>query len=170
MIQALFPHLPDSSRLWVYGVGRPLTEDEESDLLARVDTFLDGWKAHGHPLAAAREWLYGRFLLVGVDDGVTPPSGCSIDALVRILRSMESDLETEIVGGAAVWYADGEGHVERVSRAEFKERAESGLVSEETTVFDPSITRVGELRAGEWERPAGDGWHRKYLSPRSNAL
>jgi len=161
----VFPHLPDAARLWTFGVSRPLEPREEDRLLAVVDAFLEGWRAHGHPLAAAREWRYGRFLLVGVDDSVTPPSGCSIDALVRALGEIEEELGLEIVGSAPIWYWD-QGELRRVSRTAFREEAARGTVTGDMVVFDPSVTRVGELRAGKWELPADRSWHRRYLPNR----
>ena len=157
-----FPDLPDTARLWTFGVSRPLEPREEDRLLSAVDAFLDEWKAHGLPLAAAREWLYDRFLLVGVDDAVTPPSGCSIDALVRTLGEIEQELGLEIVGSAPIWYWK-DGELRRVSRARFREEAAGGAVTADTVVFDPSVTRVGELRAGKWELPVERSWHRSYL-------
>jgi hypothetical protein len=171
-----FPRLPDSSRLWIFGVSRPLGREEEGSLLARVDAFLEEWKAHGHPLSAARDWRYGRFLLVAVDDRITPPSGCSIDALVRQLRGVEEELSVEIVGGAPVWYrgegsigdgntedGTGGGPIHRVSRAEFRGEMERGTLGPETVVFDLSLTRLEELRAGRWELPPRSSWHARYL-------
>jgi hypothetical protein len=159
----LLRSLPDSARLWVFGVGRPLSDTEEAALLGKVDPFIRAWAAHGQPLAASREWVYRRFLLVGVDDRVAPPSGCSIDALVHLLRDLEGELGTEIVGGAAVWYRGPEGEIRRASRAEFRSEASRGRISEDTVVFDLSITRVVELRQGKWERPARDSWHARYV-------
>ena len=162
----LFPGLPDSARLWVFGVARELSPSEESRLMDNVAAFLGSWKAHGHPLAARVERVYRRFLLVAVDEAVARPTGCSIDVLVDRLRALEAELGTEIVGGSPVWYrpeAEGAG-IERVSRSVFRERAEAGLVTEETIVFDLSLERVGELREGRWERPARESWHRRYLA------
>ena len=162
---ALFAHFPDASRLWIFGIARSLSDLEVARLLAQVDEFLLDWKAHGAPLAAAREWLYDRFLLVAVDDRTVPPSGCSIDALVRSLRMLEDELEISIVGGAPIWYRDGtaDSAIRTLSRAEFAKHAEDGLVSGETVVFDLSLTNMGELRSGKWECHATDSWHRKYL-------
>lgn len=161
-----FAALPDSARLWTFGVSRPLVGTERELLLAQVDQFLAGWKAHGHPLAAARDWRHDRFLLVAVDDRVTPPSGCSIDALVRRLRELESRLEVEMVGSGPVWYREGgpEGPVRRTGRAEFKAAAERGEITPETVVIDPTLTRLGELRAGRWELPARGSWHARLMS------
>lgn len=159
-----FPRLSDSARLWVFGVSRPLLEDEEAHLLATVDGFLDGWKAHGRPLSAAREWAYGRFLLVGMDDVVSPPSGCSIDALVRALKEVETGLGVEIVGSAPLWYRDhGDEEPRRVTREEFRAKADSGEITGDTLVFDLTLTRIGELRGGRLERRARDGWHDRYF-------
>lgn len=156
--------LPDEARLWIFGTDRPLDEAEERALLARVDTFLDGWRAHGHPLAAGREWRLGRFLLVAVDESVAPPTGCSVDALVRMLREAGDRDGYGIVARDPVWFReDGSGEIACVSRPEFRRRSESGEVGAGSTVFDPALTRLSELRAGRWERPAGEGWHRRLL-------
>ena len=32
-------------------------------------------------------------------------------------------------------------------------------VTLDTIVFDNTITRVGDVRSGRWERPAADAWH-----------
>ncbi|MSR23359.1 MAG: hypothetical protein EXR92_07445 [Gemmatimonadetes bacterium] len=162
--EALF-RLPDTARLWAFGVSRALQPDEEARLLTAVDRFLDGWNAHGQPLAAARAWLDGRFLLVGVDDSLTPPSGCSIDALVGTLREVERAFGVEIVGGGSVWYRDAArgGEPRTISRTDFQKEVARGAVTEDTIVFDFSLTRVEELRQGRWELPAGRSWHRRYF-------
>ena len=102
-----FESLPDSARIWTFGVQRALTQAEQDDLLAAVDGFLDDWIAHGTPLQGARDWRHGRLLLVGVDEDAAPPSGCSIDALVHSLKAMESTLGTRIVDNSRVWYMEG---------------------------------------------------------------
>lgn len=160
-----FSGLPDSARLWTFGASRPLEADEEARLLARVDAFLERWAAHGEALAAARDWRYGRLLLVAVDDRVTPPSGCSIDALVHALKELEIELEVGLVGGAPLWYREGgsDGPVRRISRPDFRAAAQTGEITAETVVFDPALTRLGQLREGQWERPAGEGWHVRLL-------
>jgi hypothetical protein len=161
-----FEGLPDSARLWIFGVDRELTIAERVRLLSDVDAFLSGWKAHGHPLAAARDWRYDRFLLVAVDDRIEAPSGCSIDALSRILRELESALGLRILGGGDIWMREaGAGsEIVRVSRGEFRERAVRGEVDAGTTVYDLALTQLGDLRKGLWELPAGESWHRRYLS------
>ena len=156
--------LPDDARLWVFGAERPLGEDEERDLLTEVDAFLGGWQAHGAPLTCARDWRYGQFLLVGVDERSVPPSGCSIDSMVRVLKVVEERLGARLVDNTPIWYREGE-EVKRVARSDFRALARSGAVGPLTTVFDNTLTRLGQLRVGEWERPAAESWHGRAFLP-----
>lgn len=153
-----FAGLPDHARLWIFGVEAELSGQDEAEFLARVDAFLDAWAAHGASLTCGRDWVRNRFLMVAVDEGVEEPSGCSIDAFVSMLRDAQGALGTRIVDNAAVWYLEGSS-VRRATRAEFRALAESGAVTPETTVFDNTIIRLQDLRAGRWERPARDAWH-----------
>lgn len=153
-----FDRLPDDARLWTFAASRPLAGAEERTLLGAVDAFLEDWAAHGTPLTAARDFRYGRFLLVAVDERTAPPSGCSIDAMVRVLKELEDQLGLTLVDHGSVWYRAG-GEVRRAPRPEFAGLVADGSVDRETVVFDPTLTRVGEVRAGRWERPAGEGWH-----------
>src|SRR5688572_8509280 len=129
-----FDSLPDDARLWVFGAGRQLTDSEADVLLAEVDEFLERWSAHGQPLTAARSWQLGRFLLVSVDERSVPPSGCSIDAMVRVLEGLQGTLGTSLVDHHRVWFRDG-GDVECLDRPAFRKLVEAGKVSPDTMVF-----------------------------------
>ncbi len=154
---------PDEARIWICGAGCALDPAARDHLLARVDDFLVGWAAHGVPLRATRSWVYDRFLIVCADSRATDPSGCSIDALVRMLAGMEAELGTRFLGHEAVWYRDADGKIAESSRAGFRELARTGEVGPETVVFDNAITALGELRSGRWEGPAAERWQRALL-------
>jgi len=158
MPRIAFNTLPDDARLWIFGVGGELTQEREYELLGAVDEFLESWKAHGHPLSCARDWRHGQFLLVGVDERTAPASGCSIDAMVHLLKDLEARLGLSLVDHSRVWYREN-GRIERVSRPEFAALAREGRVGLDTAVFDATLTRVGELRSGRWEVPAREAWH-----------
>lgn len=159
-----FDSLPDDARVWVFAAERPLTEEEERALLAPVDAFLDGWNAHGSPLTCGRDWVHGRFLLVAVDERTAPPSGCSIDALVRTLKDLEAKLGVSLLDNHPVWYRAGE-EMRREDRSTFRDLAKAGEVGPDTVVFDNTVTRLGQIRAGEWERPARESWHGRAFFP-----
>lgn len=154
-----FEALPDDARLWVFPTSAPLTPYDTARLTDTVDGFLADWKAHGHPLTVARTWVDGRFLLVGVDQRSEPPSGCSIDAFLRVLKQAEQVLGIRLTDHGPVWYRDAAGDIRAVPRSEFGALAAAGTVAPETRVFDTTITRVDQLRGGRFEVPASDAWH-----------
>lgn len=155
-----FSQLPDHSRLWVFASERPLEADAAARLLDAVDAFLESWHAHHVPLTCARDWRHDQFLLVGADEQAAGVSGCSIDALVRTMKTLGQALGVSLIDHGAVHFRDGD-QVRRMTREAFSAAAATGQVTRDTQVFDNTVTSVGGLRAGGWERPAGTSWHQR---------
>jgi hypothetical protein len=150
--------MPPDARLWIFAAERPLSDTEQQALLAVVDDFLQQWAAHGAPLAAARDLRYDRFLFVAVDESNAGASGCSIDALTRVLAGLEKEIGLELVNHGPVLYRLGAAIV-RLDRAAFAERARRGDVAPDTIVFNNTLSRVADLEEGRWEVPARESWH-----------
>jgi hypothetical protein len=150
--------LPDDARLWVFAAERALAPAEADAVLGTVDAFLGVWAAHGHPLRSARELRESRFLIIAVDESAAGASGCSIDALVRQIRSLEGALGVTLIDHGPVVFRDG-GVIRRVPRDEFAALARDGKVTPDTVVFDNTVSRLAALRGGGWEGPASASWH-----------
>ena len=153
-----FENLPDSSRTWVFGSDRTLDPSKSEKLLKEVDRFLAQWKAHGAPLTSARDWKYGRFLTIAVDQSTEGASGCSIDGLFRSLKALEPQLGASLVTSGLVFYKDAKGEIQSVDRERFGSLSAHGKISPETRVFDPTVTTLGEWKA-KFENRAKDSWH-----------
>ena len=157
-----FDAMPDQARVWVFGAAEPVTGVAAQALVSAVDTHLVDWRAHGAPLVCAREWRDDRFLVVGVDEGATGATGCSIDGLFHVLRDIESLVGTTLVGGGTVYWRNAAGVVASGARPVFRDAAAAGSVVADTLVFDTTVTTVGAYRAG-FEKAAADSWHGKLL-------
>ena len=83
--------LPDNSRVWFFGSDRLLNDEEKSSLSIELQEFVSSWKAHGAELAASFEILHDSILIVAVDESVTPPTGCSIDKVFKLLEKKASN-------------------------------------------------------------------------------
>lgn len=158
-----FPALPDRARVWVFGAAAPLGAAARDALLAAVDAHLDGWRAHGVPLVCARDWRDDRFLMVGVDEVATGASGCSIDALFRVLAGLEPTLGTSLVGGGRVFWRDAAGTVQGGTRDALAAAGRAGTVGDATPVFDTTVATAGDWRA-HFERPLGESWHARLVA------
>src|SRR5690606_9527185 len=103
-----FATLPDAARLWIFASRDPVTGDTAAALLRRVDTFLEEWHAHGHPVVGGRDWRYDRFLMVAADEEATGVSGCSTDSLFRVFKAAERELGVTLLDGSLIWYRAGD--------------------------------------------------------------
>ncbi|HEX6923961.1 MAG TPA: hypothetical protein VF167_00920 [Longimicrobiaceae bacterium] len=155
-----FTELPDDARIWIFASPEPLSREQSSGLLERVDEFLEEWHAHGHPVVGGRDWRYDRFLVVGADERATGVSGCSTDALFRVFKAAERELGISLLDGSLVWFREG-GEIRATTRAEFRRKVQAGEVGPDTIVFDNTARTAGDLRAGRWERPMRESWHAK---------
>jgi hypothetical protein len=154
--------LPDSSRTWVFGSDRTLDAAQTKGLLAAVDPFLQQWKAHGNELTVARDWKFGRFLTIAVDQSTAGASGCSIDGLYRELKSLQPKLGASLVNSGLIFYRDENGAVQSVDRDQFAALGAEGKVGPHTRVFDPTVTSLAEWRA-RFVLDLKDSWHAKLV-------
>src|SRR3981081_586274 len=160
--------LPGSARTWVFGANKTLDGPASATLLAEVDRFLAQWHAHGSPLTVGRDWKYGRFLTVAVDQSTAGASGCSIDGLFRSLKSLESRSGASLVTSGLIFYRDRKGAVQSVDRGGFTDLGAEGKIGPDARVFDPTVTTLGEWRA-RFELNAEDSWHGKLLRKKQHA-
>ena len=154
--------LPDDARTWVFGSDRTLDAGASDTLLKEVDRFLPEWKAHGAPLTVGKDWKYGRFLTVAVDQSTAGASGCSIDGLFRTLKALEPKLGASLVTSGLIFFRDEKGAIESVDREEFTALGGEGKIGLETQVFDPTVTSLGDWRA-RFQLDASQSWHSALL-------
>ncbi len=144
-------------RIWIYQADRPLTDVEGKHVLAKLEGFTSQWKAHGKALAAKAEIRYDRFVIVMVDDNVAPPTGCSIDKSVHMLKEIEGELGITLFDRMQIAYRDSEG-IRVVPRTEFEQLLAIGEVTDETVVFNNLVASYPELET-LWEVPLRESWH-----------
>ena len=160
---SLFSGFPSNAQLWIYPTRQLLGEQRRDQLLNAVRAFLSTWRSHGTPVTAAAEVLDDRFLVIAAYVEGDHVSGCGIDASTRVLKDAASGVGIEWEDALNVQYRSDSGTVESVSRLDFKRLARNAAIDSSVFVFDPSLTTVGELREGAFERPASESWHRRYF-------
>lgn len=152
--------MPGSTRIWIYGCERALSDDEVGQLNEHMTRFLAEWTAHKRELRTAWQLKHHQFIVLVVDESMMAASGCSVDSMVRNLRIFQERIGAEIVNTASrVFYRDETGKVQCVDRPVFRTLAEEGKVDAGTIVFNNTLLKLEELRAGKWEVPMSQSWH-----------
>lgn len=147
-------------KVWAYIISKPLSDTELNQLLNEGKAFVEQWTAHEHQLKASFEIFKKRIILVTVDEAVNNASGCSIDKLMRFIKTTESAFGIELLNRFLVAYKQGE-EVEVVHASRIRELITSNAISEDTIVYNTAIATDQELQG--WEQSLKNTWLNKYL-------
>jgi len=133
--------LPDNSRVWFFGSDRLLNDEEKSSLFIELQEFVSSWKAHGAELAASFEILHDCMLIVAVDESVTPPTGCSIDKVFKLLEKQASNWFNRLL----IWRAFcNTAKIYTVD--ELQLALKSGEVDRDTIIINSTVRSLTEVR------------------------
>lgn len=155
-----FDQMPDHARIWVYQANRTLSGAELHHVESKVEDFLANWAAHGAELTTAYQVQYNRFLFIALDETTAPPTGCSIDASVRMLKDFESETGVDFLNRMNITFKE-EGEVMDLSIPEFQQKLKSMDSPESLMVFNNLITKKADL--DNWEVPVEKSWHKQWL-------
>lgn len=156
-----FKTLPESARVWVYQSGRPFTDTELTEVKTALDAFLTQWTAHGAELSAGYELPYNRFIVIGLDQQQAEASGCSIDASVHFIQSLEAKYGVSLLDRMNVTYKQGD-YLAYKPLDEFRKMARARSVSGKTVVFNNLVANKLEFEEN-WEVPASESWHSRFF-------
>ncbi len=138
IFKALFPELPDSSRIWLHLANRKLVASEEQFLKEQLTVFLDSWSAHGKRLQCNATLLFSQYLIFSVDENIESASGCSIDSSVHFAKRMGSELGIDFFTRLEVLVVEGN---------ETRLLSYFDAVAQKAPFINPQITQLYELRS-----------------------
>lgn len=157
-----FKELPEESRIWIYQSNRKLSDEEVLKIEPKIIEFLKQWTAHGKDLEAGFEIKYNRFIVLGLNQENASASGCSIDASVYFIQSIEKEFGIDLMDKMNVTFYNGE-FIAHKTLTDFKKMAKAKSVSKNTVVFNNLVnTKIDYLE--NWEVPAKDSWHNRFLA------
>lgn len=158
MLNNLAPH----SRVWVFQANRFLTEADVSLIQKNMKEFIPTWAAHGNELYGDFQIADNLFLIVGVDESKSPTSGCSVDALTRVIKKTGEEISVDFFDRLRVAYVDEHQKIQMVPLNEFKSLLKSDTVRQSTTVFNNLIETKADLET-KWKTPVKNSWHKNLI-------
>lgn len=134
-----FDKFPDDARIWLYQTDRALNDYEIKSVRNKLNVFVREWAAHGNKLWATADVVNPYFVAVAVNDALTPPSGCSIDASVKELQALGKELKVDFFTRMKVTYIK-DNDLEQINFSDLS------MLDENTQIFDPLLSNLGALR------------------------
>lgn len=152
---------PGTAKAWVYQSNRLMDEDEVNYVKVVLDEFTSAWESHGKMLKASFEVIDNLFVVLFVDEDGDTMCGRAQDASVKLMKELESQLELTLLDRMVQAYKK-DGKVVPVSMAELTELIEQKEVTEDTIVYNNTITTKKDFDSA-WEVPVKDSWHKQLL-------
>lgn len=156
-----FSSLPKHSRIWIYQSDRKFSESEIIEIEESLKSFIDSWSAHGQSLEASFLLKYERFIIIAVNQDVQAVTGCSIDASVQFIQSLEEKFGVDLMDRMNVTFKTGE-YITYKSLIDFKKMAKAKSVSPSTIVYNNLVNTIEEWEEF-WEVPAMESWHNRFF-------
>jgi hypothetical protein len=156
-----FESLPEESKIWIYQSNRKFSDAEFEEINTALPLFLENWAAHGKSLEASYQLKYNRFIIIAVNQENQAATGCSIDASVNFIQSLEQKYSVDLLDKMNVTFKVGD-HVAHKQLIDFKKMAKEKAVTENTIVFNNLVNTVLEYNES-WEVPAMDSWHSRFF-------
>ena len=160
-MQIPFSELPSHARVWIYQSDRVFTKEELAKIEALTHIFLTHWTAHGSELKAGVSFRYDRFIILGLNDSIQSASGCSIDASVRFIQSIEEEFNVILLDKMNVTYRNKE-QIQYIPLKEFRKMVKKKQIYSSAIVFNNLVLDKGEYET-QWEVPAASSWHSRYF-------
>ena len=159
-IQEIVASLPtgfsDSSRVWVYQSTRPFSEEQIKEVDEQLSQFYTQWQAHGAPVKGWAKLLFGRFIVIMADETETAVTGCSTDASVRVIKSIERQYDTTLFDRLSITFlVKGKAEVLPLNQVQFA--INKGYIDGETPMFNNLVSNKKELET-IWLQPLKESW------------
>ena len=156
-----FDQLPDNARVWIYPSSRKFSPDELLVIRQKTKAFLEQWTAHGTELQAGLDLPYHRFIVLGLSESIQSASGCSIDASVHFIQSLEETFKITLLDKMNVTFRN-KNSIDHISLKEFQTKAKEKKVNSDVIVFNNLVQNKMEYDSF-WEVPASSSWHARYF-------
>ena len=160
-MQISFSELPSHARVWIYQSDRVFTQEELTKIEAASQGFLTQWTAHGSELKAGVDFRYDRFIILGLNESIQSASGCSIDASVRFIQSIEEEFSVILMDKMNVTYRNKE-QIQYIPLKDFRKMAKKKQIPSSIIVFNNLVLDKGEYET-QWEVTAASSWHSRYF-------
>ena len=157
-----FDQMPDDARLWVYQSNRKFSSLELDDINSSLREFLASWAAHETALKSAYTLYYDQVIVLAVDESSHGASGCSIDASVAFMKSLEQTYAISLLDRTQIGFLiDQEIRVLNLSK--IKEAIISHKIKGEDIILNNSVSSVAEFKKS-WYQTVNQSWCKKYIA------
>ena len=122
-------------RVIIYPASRPFAPKEAKVISEKLFDFLSTWAVHGKPLSSSFKIEKNQFIIICVDEEKETASGCSIDALGGVIRSLDEEFSLGLFDRMKACYVEN-GETKTMKLLDFKNGLRNNEISRDIEVYD----------------------------------
>lgn len=146
----------ESSRVWIYQSNRLFTLSEVLLLEDELKLFADNWQSHGEPVKGFATLFFGQFIVLIADETSISVGGCSTDASVRLIKSMESRFQVNLFDRQSLAFVVND-KIQLLPYTQLIYALENGFLEADTLYFNNTIQTKADL-TNNWIIPLKESW------------
>jgi hypothetical protein len=147
---------PDNSKVWVYQSSRAFIEKEQKEVNEQLYQFYAQWQSHGAPVKGWAQLVFGQFIVVLANEADNVLGGCSIDGMVRVIKSLERQYEVNFFDRMMLTFLV-KNKPEMLPMSQVQYALDKGYINETTPLFNNTVTNKYELMHN-WLIPLQNSW------------
>lgn len=167
LVGLLPENFSDNSRVWIYQSSRAFIEKEATEINEQLYQFYTQWKAHGDPVKGWAALLFRQFIVVMADESDVHVSGCSTDASVRVVKSIERQYSVNFFDRMMITFLRN-GKSDMLPFNQIQYAIDKGFINENTLLFNNIPVTKKELLEN-WLVPIKGSWLGSRVSFATNA-
>ncbi len=144
------------SRVWIYQSSRRFTEEQRKEIDEQLEQFYVQWQSHGTPVKGWAKLIFGQFIVVLADEAASGVSGCSTDSMVRVIKSIERQYETNLFDRLTLTFLVKDAP-QMLPLGQVQYAIDKGYINGDTLLFNNTVATKAELLSN-WLIPISQSW------------
>jgi len=146
----------NNSRVWVYQSNRAFSIAETLELEKILENFSKEWHSHGSAVKSYASLFFGQFIVLIADETHVKVGGCSTDASLRFIKSIEEEFNIQLLDRQLLAFIVKE-KIHLIPLIDVNNSIEDGFIQPDTLYFNNTILTKNELLS-HWIIPVKDSW------------
>jgi hypothetical protein len=118
--------------------------------------FYSQWTSHGAPVNGWAKVVFGQFIIIMADETVVNVGGCSTDASVRVIKSIEKQYSVNMFDRLSITFLR-KGKAEMLPMNQIQYAIDKGFIDADTYLFNNVVYTKKELLE-HWLVPLKKSW------------
>ena len=156
VMKAVPSNFADGSRVWIYQAGRPFSDRETVEINDQLHHFYAQWHSHGAPVKGWASVLFNRYVVIMADETEVPLGGCSMDASMRVIKSLENQYQTKLFDRLSITFFV-KGKIEMLPMGQVQYALDKGYITMDTPMFNNLVATKKDLLEN-WLKPLRNTW------------